>query len=202
MKAATQACCLLVGALVMLLIVGTNGPSVDADTPSVEKRLEQLEERVAKVESILPVLARWEKSVRAMLAEPSVRKRAEDKRRLGMLTFDLQTYDEIPMKNGAVDVYRLWRDEHLTDDLDIDLSASARTGVGPTPQERAADNYDFFPYHRFRGAKPPKKDAETPLLWDKRVGPDKIRLVAFANGFVKEVSDEELDRILKAAKQD
>jgi hypothetical protein len=94
-------------------------------------------------------------------------------------------HGKLPMKDSALDVYRLVANGDLCG-KDLTLLWSAHTGMGPMGEDLLRGDYTNFPWERYRGdgklEGPP-----FPLLWEKK--PDKHGggLVAFSDGSLKYV---------------
>lgn len=111
----------------------------------------------------------------------------------------LLVLSNFPMRDGALDVYRVADD--VAEERQLDLLRSARTGIGPSREELAEGDYTHFPYERFRGDAPPPGAEPVPVLWDRAAQPDGTRLVALSNGAVKRMKEAEVRALLEKCGQ-
>jgi len=108
----------------------------------------------------------------------------------------LLVISQFPMRDGALDVYRVFGKD-APDDRQLELFRSQRTGVGPSRAEVSGGDYTHFPYERFRGDTPPKVGADVPLVWDRVAQLDGTRLVGLANGVAKRMKEADLLALLE-----
>ena len=210
--ARTIGLCALVFAVLVALPSLSRADGEDARLATLEKQMTTLSERMARIEKFLPSLDRWERVTKSMLVGPTEKKWKKDLSNLRMISgLLLALGGELPLKDGALDVYLIYRKGIVVGARNFEVFVSARNGFGPTPEEAKGGDYQAFPYWRYKGAKPPPRNSEIPILWDKRGQNEGLlhepygkgmRLVAFANGDVKTVRADELNRLLKAAGQD
>ena len=106
----------------------------------------------------------------------------------------LAAFSKLTMRDGALDVYHVVASAPA--DKQLELLRSSRTGVGPSPSEIQKGDYTHFPYERFRGAAPPKKGEEVPILWDRVAHSDGTRLVALLTGVVKRMEEADVLALL------
>lgn len=96
-----------------------------------------------------------------------------------------QKYTSIPLdKSGAVDVYRLAHDGHLTLEEAEQVFWSDRATRGPTRDDIVAGDYAAFPYRRLHRR---FVHDEVPVIWDPEpTGRTRLRLAGFLDGSVRE----------------
>jgi len=98
----------------------------------------------------------------------------------------------LPVKDGALDVYRLVRCLEISGMI----LQSARSGNGPTAEEILRNDYTNFPWERYRGdgklEGPP-----VPLLWEKMPDDHGGRLVALSDGSARYFDAEEFEALRK-----
>jgi hypothetical protein len=172
----------LLGALLLaspLSAEETKGPA------AAEPHVRTLKERVSSLEL-------------ALYPRPSERKRRmTDLNKLRNMAGSMVSGPQLPMKDDALDVYKLYRKGDLSDDEQFAIFRCERTGVSPTRAEVKAGNYDHFPYERWRGTEPPATGTKTPILWDRVAQADGTRLVAMSFGAVVVMPEAELQKLLK-----
>lgn len=180
------------GGLALLLATHLREASVSAQAPSLEARVEALEDTL---EALALHVDRLEKRTYG----DAVRKDLDRLRDLiGLLT----SGTSVPMRDGAVDPFAL-RDEAGSAPLDTHFFHSARLGSGPSRDEIAAGDYTNFPYERYRGPQRPLQDLDhpLPLLWDREPHSDGGRLVGLSNGSVQYWPVEQFEAGMEAAGQ-
>lgn len=104
---------------------------------------------------------------------------------------------------GRIDAYKLMMQEGFFDEVMVYLCRSVRFDEGPTIEQIRAGDRSAFPYI----AGWPDGPESRPVFWDRRVWVDpssdeKFRLVAFATGSTKVISEEEFAKLdLEAGRQ-
>lgn len=99
--------------------------------------------------------------------------------------------------DGRLDAYAAFEPDDPADG--IEYLRSVRAGKGPTLREVRARDYRNFPWVRYQrtGREPPTPGkGRVPLLWDGHPDQEGVRVVAFSNGAVKWIEDEEFRELL------
>ncbi len=103
--------------------------------------------------------------------------------------------EQLPMEDGALDVYELVRKGDISRD-NYSLLRKERGG-SPTDEEIERGDYTNFRYNRYRGTGEVDDTRPVPLLWDKEPDAMGLSVVAFNDGSVRALDREELAHALK-----
>jgi len=102
---------------------------------------------------------------------------------------------DFPMKDGALDVYAVFRNGSIS--IDNLHRWGGRARIDFTEEEIARGDYTNFPWERCRGDGR-RGGTPFPLLWERQPGEEGLIVVALSDGFAYLLTREELDAALRA----
>ena len=137
------------------------------------------------------LMVAWRRSLPGRGFEPAY---VEDMASVRNLVQVVGHSDELPMKDGKLDVYAIVVLWEIGETL-LDVFTSARFKYGPTEEQILGGDYSSFPYERYAGPVPPPEGA--PLLWDKVPDENGKRVVGLRSGVAEYLDEAEVQALLK-----